>query len=59
MLDYEAVLRTAILRDYARRVPAAPGRLLYRLLVAFGITTLLPMSLIVLHVFERDHDRAT
>lgn len=54
MLDYEAVLRVAILRDYAMRVPAAPGRLLYRLLAAFGITTLLPMSLIVLHVFERD-----
>jgi class 3 adenylate cyclase len=54
MLDYEAVLRVAILRDYAMRVPAASGRLLYRLLAAFGITTLLPMSLIVLHVFERD-----
>jgi class 3 adenylate cyclase len=54
MIDYEAVLRIHIFRHWGRLVPAARGHLLYRVIVAFGVTTLLPISLIVLHVLERD-----
>ena len=54
MIDYEAVLRMHIFKRSAKLVPAARGSLLTRLLAAFGVTTLLPIALIVLHVFERD-----
>lgn len=54
MIDYEARLRLHIFRTRKKLIPAARGNLLFRLLAAFGITTLLPISLIVLHVFERD-----
>lgn len=54
MIDYEAVLRLHVFRRWGKLIPAARGRLLLRLLAAFGVTSLLPMSLFVLHVFERD-----
>ncbi len=54
MVDYEAVLRFRIYIWYGALVPAAHGRLLYRLLVAFTVTSLLPISLIVLHAVEYD-----
>jgi len=54
MINYEAALRIHIFRCSGRLLPAAKGHLLYRMLAAFGVTTLLPISLIVLHVFERD-----
>lgn len=54
MIDYETVLRIHIFRRWGKLIPAARGSLLFRLLAAFGVTALLPMSLIVLHVFERD-----
>lgn len=54
MLDYEAVLRMRVFRLYGKMIPAARGHLLHRLLAAFGVTTILPISLIVLHVFERE-----
>jgi len=54
MIDYEAVLRLHIFDRSAKLIPAARGSLLTRLLAAFGVTTLLPIALIVLHVFERD-----
>ncbi len=52
MADYEAVLRLRIYTWYGTLVPAAHGRLLYRLLVAFTVTSLLPVSLILLHALE-------
>ncbi len=55
MVDYEAVLRLSIYNWYGVLVPAAHGRLLYRLLVAFTVTSLLPISLIVLHAVEYDN----
>lgn len=54
MVDYEAILRLRIYLWFGALVPAAHGRLLYRLLVAFTATTLLPISLIVLHAIEYD-----
>jgi class 3 adenylate cyclase len=54
MVNYEATLRIHIYRRYGRLMPAATGSLLNRVLAAFGVTTLLPISLILLHVFERD-----
>lgn len=54
MIDYEAVLRLHIFQSRGKLVRAAGASLLQRLLAAFGVTTLLPISLIVLHVFERD-----
>ena len=54
MLDYEAVLRLNVFRHSGKLIPAARGSLLTRLLAAFVVTTLLPIALIVLHVFERD-----
>lgn len=54
MIDYEAVLRIHIFESQDKLIPAARGHLLYRLLAAFGATTFLPISLIVLHVLERD-----
>ena len=54
MIDYEAVLRLYVFRNSGKLIPAARGSLLTRLLAAFGVTTLLPIALIVLHVFERD-----
>lgn len=54
MVDYEAVLRDRIYLWYGILVPATHGRLLYRLLVAFMVTSLLPISLIVLHAIEYD-----
>lgn len=54
MIDYEAVLRAHIFRQRGKLVPAARGHILIRLLVAFGVMSVLPMSLVVLHVFERD-----
>jgi len=54
MVDYEALLRLRIYTWYGVLVPAAHGRLLYRLLVAFTVTSLLPISLIVLHAMEYD-----
>jgi class 3 adenylate cyclase len=54
MVNYEATLRIHIFRRFGRLMPAATGSLLYKMLAAFGVTTLLPISLIVLHVFERD-----
>ena len=54
MLNYEAVLRRHVFRFSGRLVPATGGRLIFRVLAAFGVTTLLPISLIVLHVFERN-----
>ena len=54
MIDYEAVLRLSVFRHSGKLIPAARGHLLTRLLAAFGVTTLLPIALIVLHVFERD-----
>jgi class 3 adenylate cyclase len=54
MIDYEAVLRNHIFRRWGKLVPAARGYLLFRLLAALGATTILPISLIVLHAFERD-----
>lgn len=54
MVDYEARLRLRIFRWYGSAVPATRGHLLYRLLVAFGVTSLLPVSLVALHAFEHD-----
>jgi class 3 adenylate cyclase len=54
MINYEAALRVYVFRRSGRLLPAGRASLLYRLLAAFGVTTLLPISLIVLHVFERD-----
>jgi class 3 adenylate cyclase len=54
MIDYEGVLRNHIFRRWGKLIPAARGHLLIRLLAAFAVTAILPMSLIVLHVFERD-----
>jgi len=54
MIDYEAVLRAHIFRKQGRLIPAARGHILLRLLAAFGVMSVLPMSLIVLHAFERD-----
>ena len=54
MVDYEAILRLRIYLWFGVLVPAAHGRLLYRLLVAFTATSLLPISLIVLHAIEYD-----
>lgn len=54
MLNYEAALRLHVFRRCGKLVPAVRGYLLFRLLAAIGVTTLLPISLIVLHVFERD-----
>ena len=54
MVDYEAVLRNHIFREQKKLIPAARGHILLRLLVAFGVMSVLPMSLIVLHAFERD-----
>jgi class 3 adenylate cyclase len=54
MVNYEATLRIHIFHAYGKLMPAAPGSLLHKMLAAFGVTTLLPISLIVLHVFERD-----
>lgn len=54
MVNYEATLRIHIFRSSGRLLPAAGEHLLYRILAAFGVTTLLPISLIVLHVLERD-----
>jgi class 3 adenylate cyclase len=54
MIDYEAVLRAHIFRQRGKLIPAARGHLLLRLLAAFGVMSVLPMSLIVLHAFERD-----
>jgi class 3 adenylate cyclase len=54
MIDYEAVLRAHIFRRRGKLIPAARGHLLLRLLAAFGVMSVLPMSLIVLHAFERD-----
>ncbi len=54
MVDYEAILRYRIYLWYGVLVPAARGKLLYRLLVAFTVTSLLPISLIVLHAIEYD-----
>ncbi|HSS65618.1 MAG TPA: adenylate/guanylate cyclase domain-containing protein [Gammaproteobacteria bacterium] len=54
MVDYEALLRLRVYVWYGVLVPAARGRLLYRLLVAFTVTSLLPIGLIVLHAVEYD-----
>ncbi len=54
MVDYEAVLRMRIYLNHGVLVPPARGRLLHRLLVAFMVTSLLPISLIVLHAVEYD-----
>ena len=54
MLDYEAVLRGHISLHRGKLVPAARGYILLRVLAAFGVMSVLPMSLIVLHAFERD-----
>ena len=54
LIDYEAVLRIHIFKRKGKLIPAARGCLLHRLLAGFGVTALLPISLIVLHVFERD-----
>lgn len=54
MVDYEAVLRLRIFSWYGRLVPATRGHLLHRLLVAFGVTSLLPFSLLMLHALEHD-----
>lgn len=54
MIDYEAVLRAHIFRRWGRLIPAARSHLLIRLLAAFGVTAILPICLILLHVFERD-----
>ncbi len=54
MVDYEAILRLRIYLWFGVLVPAAHGKLLYRLLVAFTATSLLPISLIVLHAIEYD-----
>ena len=56
MTDYEAVLREAIFERAGHRVPAGRGRFLVRLLLAFGLTSALPLALIVLHVNERGLD---
>jgi class 3 adenylate cyclase len=54
MVNYEATLRMHIFRRDGKLVPAVRGNLLLKLLAAIGVTTLLPIGLIVLHVFERD-----
>ena len=54
MIDYEAVLRAHIFRRWGKLIPAARGYLLVKLIAAFGVTAVLPMGLVVLHVFERD-----
>ncbi|NIQ27657.1 MAG: HAMP domain-containing protein [Gammaproteobacteria bacterium] len=54
MINYEAGLRMRIFRNYGKLVPAVRGHLLLKLLAAIGMTTLLPIGLIVLHVLERD-----
>ena len=54
MLDYEAVLRAGIYSRDEKKVPAMRGHLLYRLLVTFSVTTLLPISVVALHVYTRD-----
>jgi class 3 adenylate cyclase len=54
MVDYEAVLRHRIYLWHGVLVSARHGRLLYRLLVAFTVTSLLPISLIMLHAIEYD-----
>ncbi len=56
MTDYEAVLREAIFERAGHLVPAGRGRFLVRLLLAFGLTSALPLALIVLHVNERGLD---
>lgn len=54
MLDYEGVLRSKIFEWHGKLVPAARGRLVNRIVVAFATISLLPMSLVVLHALERD-----
>lgn len=54
MVNYEATLRIHVFRRCGKLIPAAKGSLLKRILAAFGVTTLLPISLILLHVFEHD-----
>ncbi|MDX1431938.1 MAG: adenylate/guanylate cyclase domain-containing protein [Gammaproteobacteria bacterium] len=54
MMDYEAELRARLFLRHGRLTPARRGRFLYRLLIAFGVTSLLPVSLITLHALERD-----
>ena len=54
MIDYESVLRIHIFRKWGKLAPATGGKLLFNLLVAFGVTAIVPISLIVLHVLERD-----
>lgn len=54
MVDYEAILRLRIYFWFGVLVPPTHGKLLYRLLVAFTATSLLPISLIVLHAIEYD-----
>ncbi len=54
MADYAAGLRARVFDWYGALVPAHSGHLLLRLLIAVGVTSLLPISLIVLHALEHD-----
>jgi class 3 adenylate cyclase len=54
MADYEATLRERIFAWHGELVPATGGRLVNRLITAFGVTSLLPVGLVVLHALERE-----
>lgn len=53
LTDYEYYLRKALFKRFDRPVASGSSRILYRLLAAFGLTSVLPISLIALHVLER------
>jgi class 3 adenylate cyclase len=54
MVDYEGSLRSGIFEWHAELIPPVGGRLINRLIAAFGVTSLLPVSLVVLHALERE-----
>ncbi len=54
MADYEGSLRAKIFEWHGELVPATRGRLVNRLIAAFGVTSLLPVGLVVLHALERE-----
>jgi HAMP domain-containing protein len=54
MADFEGSLRARIYAWHGELIPATRGRLVNRLIAAFGVTSLLPAGLILLHTLERD-----
>ncbi len=54
MSDYEAVLRETVFERSGQLVPAGRGRLATRLFLAFALTSILPLALVVMHVYGND-----